>query len=758
MTRLRILFFVVIAALALLPAAASAAPATERVSVSSAGLQANGSSTAPDISADGRFVAFVSTATNLHPDDTEALDDIYVRDLTTGTTTLVSRATGVSGVNGNGGALFPAISADGRFVAFDSNATNLHPDDADGFVDIYVRDLVANTTTLVSRASGVSGVNSNGHASDPAISAGGRFVAFRSTATNLHSDDADANYDMFVRDLQTSTTTLVSRANGPSGANANNTVFSRPSISADGSLVTFDTDATNLEPGDSDIFTDVYIRNVVSGTTTLASRATGAAGAKGNSTSFQSSISGDGSAVAFASFATNLHPNDLDATLNIIVRTLTTNTTDLIDRADGPAGAKANAASGEPDISYDSRFIAFHSSATNLVSADTNGLDDIFVRDRTGLYTVRVNVNSDGVQSSGGLSALPAISSLAGVAFESDAFNLVPVDDNQARDIFVRTSDDDGDLILSPKDNCPGLANASQTDSDSDGLGNACDDDDDNDDLLDANDGCPTLAEDFDGFQDSDGCPDPDNDLDGICDPGQTSVSCTGSDSGQTAFYPPGHGHSAPIVDCRNMPEDYDGFKDGDGCPEPDNDNDGFPDSSDTCPGNDNLAGPDGALGVGGDQNHNGLVDSGETWATPGTSGNDDSVKTYEDYDGILDTDGCHDSPCDDVDGDSFGALISGCPLFADEREAQLGTNSLRACAATPTANDEEIDPYPLDTNDDGVTDITDIATVGGFFGKAQTPSNVRYDLNLDGFIDISDIVLVGSRFGKACVPPGPLG
>jgi hypothetical protein len=253
-----------------------------------------------------------------------------------------------------------------------------------------------------------------------------------------------------------------------------------------------------------------------------------------------------------------------------------------------------------------------------------------------------------------------------------------------------------------------------------------------------------------------------DNDNDGLKDEGHPDSDGDGRkdcvDAGFTAFYPPGHSHSAPVADCTGVAEDFDGFKDTDGCPEPDNDNDGYPDSGDTCPGNDNLMGPDGALGVGGDQNHNGLVDGGETWAPLGTSGNDDSVRTYEDYDGILDTDGCHDSPCDDVDGDSFGAVIGACKLFADEREAQLGTNSLRACAATSDANDEAMDPYPLDTNDDGFTDITDIVSITGRFGEAQTPSNVRYELNLDGFIDISDIVLMTGRFGQACVPPGPFG
>jgi hypothetical protein len=343
-------------------------------------------------------------------------------------------------------------------------------------------------------------------------------------------------------------------------------------------------------------------------------------------------------------------------------------------------------------------------------------------------------------------------------------------------------ADADSDVVGSACDNCPATANGPaeafvfgagyQTDSDGDGRpgiqppangtfgGDACDVDDDNDGIADGNDGCRTRAEDYDAYQDADGCPDSDNDLDGICDPGQTSISCTGSDLGYMAFYPPGHNHGAALLDCRNVPEDYDAFKDGDGCPEPDNDNDGFPDSTDQCPGTGEQAGPDGALGVGGDLNHNGVLDGGETWAAPGTPGNDDTIEVYEDYDGVLDTDGCHDSQCNDADGDSFGLTIGPCALFSDEREATLGTNPVRACAATSTPDDESPDPYPLDINDDGFIDVIgDIAVVAGHFSEAQTPSNVRYDLDLNGYIDvIGDIVLITNRFGQACVPPGPLG
>jgi RTX calcium-binding nonapeptide repeat (4 copies)/WD40-like Beta Propeller Repeat len=166
-----------------------------------AGAKGNSSSGRPAVSTDGRFVAFESFASNLHPDDADADPDVFVRDLQAGTTTLVSRAAGAASSKGNAVSFEPTVSADGRFVAFTSWASNLHPEDADLSSDVFVRDLQADTTTLVSRAAGAAGAKGNDHSFEPAVSADGRFVAFTSAASNLHPDDADTSEDVFVRDV-----------------------------------------------------------------------------------------------------------------------------------------------------------------------------------------------------------------------------------------------------------------------------------------------------------------------------------------------------------------------------------------------------------------------------------------------------------------------------------------------------------------------------------------------------------------------------
>jgi Tol biopolymer transport system component len=333
----------------------------------------------PAISADGRFVAFDSEAVNLSADDGDARADIFVRDLLKQTTTLVSRASGAAGAKGDGRSSRPAISADGGRVAFASGSANL-----DGKTGgVFVRDLRSDTTTLVSRASGAAGAPANGASQEAAISADGRYIAFNSLATNLSPADAGpVDWDVYVRDLQTNTTELVSRAAGVGGAKGDGWSL-RPAISADGRLVAFDSAATNLNPDDGDAVYDVFVRDRQSHTTTLVSRAPGATGVKGDGDSNLPVISDDGRLVGFDSRAANLAGDDTDGYLDVFVRDLVANTTTLVSRASGAAGAKANHPLGSliPAIAGNGEAVAFLSTASNLSPADTDNATDVYVRE-----------------------------------------------------------------------------------------------------------------------------------------------------------------------------------------------------------------------------------------------------------------------------------------------------------------------------------------------------------------------------------------
>ena len=326
---------------------------------------------APSISADGRYVAFASTADNLSAEDNDPAADIFVRDLQTGAATLVNRATGPTGAPGDRGAEAPAISGDGRFVAFASEADNLSDEDTNAALDIFVRDLQTNTTTLVSRASGASGAPGDWRSEDPSISADGRFVAFSSIAQNL-SDEDGSGADIFVRDLQANTTTLVSRASGAPGAPADGGSVA-PSISADGSFVAFESTAQNLSDEDWS-GTDVFVRDLQANTTTLVSRASGASGAPGDLGSIDPSISADGRYVAFDSLAHSLSAEDNPAVLeDTFVRDMQANTTTLVSRASGVSGVAADtggSVQSGPSISADGRYVAFDSLANNLSTED----------------------------------------------------------------------------------------------------------------------------------------------------------------------------------------------------------------------------------------------------------------------------------------------------------------------------------------------------------------------------------------------------
>jgi archaellum component FlaF (FlaF/FlaG flagellin family) len=332
-----------------------------------------------------------------------------------------------AGAQGNGNSDDLTISKTGRYVAFSSLASNLVPGDTNGVSDIFVRDRLTGKTTRVSVSS--AGVQGNAASTWPSISGGGRFVAFQSNASNLVPGDANAVRDIFVRDRKNHTTKRIS-ASSPEANGASGA----PSISADGRFVAFDSSATTLVPGDTNAVSDVFVRDRKLGTTRRMSRSS--TGAQGNELSSYAAISGDGRFVAFASDATNFAGGDTNTFGDIYVRDRKTGTTRRVSVRSG--GGQADSDSYYPALSGGGRYVAFESSATNLVSGDSNVAADIFVRDRKTGKTRRVSVRSGGTQ--GNLAAYDAAISGDGrfVVFTSNATNLVSGDSNLSRDVFVR--------------------------------------------------------------------------------------------------------------------------------------------------------------------------------------------------------------------------------------------------------------------------------------------------------------------------------
>ena len=240
------------------PASVSA-QVIERVSVDSAGVEGNGESWSPAyrrvVSADDRYVVFQSDATNLVPDDLNGWSDVFIRDRQLGTTARVSVDSG--GGEADGPSVSPAISDDGRFVVFRSAATNLVPDDFNWEWDVFIRDLQAGVTTRVSVST--DGGDANGDSGGPTESADGRYVAFGSDASNLVVGPNNWRGDIFVRDMQLGETVLVSAAWDGSLTDENSW---NASISGDGRHVAFVTSSTNIVPDDFNGLADIFVRDL----------------------------------------------------------------------------------------------------------------------------------------------------------------------------------------------------------------------------------------------------------------------------------------------------------------------------------------------------------------------------------------------------------------------------------------------------------------------------------------------------------------
>jgi Tol biopolymer transport system component len=407
---------------------AAAAPNTQRISVSSADVQADSSSFASAPSGNGKLIAFDSAATNLVANDTNVTQDVFVRNKKAGKTSIVSIRS--NGAQANGPSSTPDISESGRYVVFQSNATNLVANDGNGVTDIFIRDRNKDKTKRVSTRS--NGGEANGPSLQPSISADGRYLAFASSASNLVSGDSNGQFDVFVKNLKNGKVTRVSeRSNGTQG----NGTSSDPSISPDGRHVVFTAAATNLVPDDSNGAADVFFHTRSSKKTIRVSVASN--GAQGDGVSFIPTVS-NGKIVAFVSGATNLVPNDTNAAVDVFVRNVGSKQTRRMSVSN--AGIEGNLGSGNsaPALSEDGRYIVFPSDATNLVGSDTNAVTDIFRRDRKKQTIKRVSVRFDGTEANG-VSGLPDIS-LDGrfVPFASNATNLVGGDTNAVTDVFLR--------------------------------------------------------------------------------------------------------------------------------------------------------------------------------------------------------------------------------------------------------------------------------------------------------------------------------
>jgi Tol biopolymer transport system component len=409
---------------------ALASVGTKQVSVTRRGGDPVRDSAATSISSDGRFVAFQSEAGDLVSDDhTIRWPDIFVREVLTGITVRASVDSG--GGDPDLGSYDPSISADGRYVAFYSNASNLVSEDENGYVaDVFVRDLVAGTTVLASVDTGGGDPNDSSFG-PPSISAEGRYVAFQSLASDLVAGDGNGLTDVFVRDLVAGTTVRASVDTG--GGDPNDYSFG-PSISADGRYVAFSSYASDLVDDDGNGTGDIFVRDLMAETTTRASVDTG--GGDSNGASASPFITPDGRYVAFQSFASDLVAGDGNAFSDVFVRDLVAGTT--VRASIDTEGGDPNSGSFGPSISGDGRYVAFSSYASDLVDDDGNGTGDIFVRDLMAETTTRASVDTGGGDSNGASSYLPSISADGrSVAFDSIAGDLVPGRGDRGLDVFI---------------------------------------------------------------------------------------------------------------------------------------------------------------------------------------------------------------------------------------------------------------------------------------------------------------------------------
>ena len=409
---------------AVAPAAAASQLILTRTDVSPAAVQANGASYFPSADSTGRFVAFQSRATNLAAGIASA-SGIVVRDTQTGSVTVLSL--GLAGAAANGDCVAPSMSADGRYVVFASIADNLVAGDDNRAWDVFVGDILSGDLALVSTSTlgGVAG----GDSFAPVISADGRFVAFVSDAADIVAGGTGAHAQVYVRDLATRTTRLVSAGIGGVEGDADS---SAPAIDADGTRIAFVSEATNLVAGAANGLGQVYARDAVSATTELVSAST--TGQTGNLASYAPAIDADGSRIAFDSLASNLVAGDTNAARDVFLRDVSAKTTALVSVS--ASGVQGDAESRDAAISSDGVKVLFSSHASRLAPGDPGGVADVLLADSSTGTVTRVSSRADGGQADGSSSGARFSADGTRVVFHSEASDLVSGDTNGVADVF----------------------------------------------------------------------------------------------------------------------------------------------------------------------------------------------------------------------------------------------------------------------------------------------------------------------------------
>jgi Tol biopolymer transport system component len=405
-----------------------------RVSRTLQGRSGNGASRFPAVSANGRYIAFESAASDLVVGDTNACTDVFVHDRATAITARVSLTS--TGIQGNGESYDATISGDGRYIAFTSAATNLVAGDTNGMVDVFLHDRTSVRTLRVSYAFS-SRQQGDGESYSPAISRDGKVVVFVTAATNLVpilGADTNGFFDIYayVHDgLMNGNTMRVSKVNDAFG----NGHSYAPAVSGDGRYIAYLSSASNMvlnDSSDTNGLRDVFVKDRISGLITRVSVSSAGNLADGDSGAI--AISDDGRYVAFESSATNLVGDDTNGKWDIFLHDRQTMKTVRMSIASD--GREGNESSFAPTVSGDGRFVAFHSLATNFCE-DTNGVRDIFVHDRLARHTLRVSLADNGTPSAG--DCLTPVFSADGyvLAFASVAANLGPWDANGTWDVFT---------------------------------------------------------------------------------------------------------------------------------------------------------------------------------------------------------------------------------------------------------------------------------------------------------------------------------